>query len=142
MSSKKAVFQKVHNPAMAQPVLTVTAAPHPQKEPKFPCRKNAHKFKARSRPLMLHHGVVTSGRQHGLDGTFFVSNFCAGLFSRSLKQDAITLLFVSYSWPLKQHYIAVWKSREKLNQGKILAPWAMELLKSCLLWLMARFSDV
>lgn len=97
----QAVFQKVHNPAMAQPILTVIAATHTRKEPTFPCRKNAHRFKERSKPLMLHHGVVTSGRQHGLDGSFFANNFSAGLFSRSLKQDAITLLFVSYSWPLK-----------------------------------------
>lgn len=88
------MFQKVHNPVVAQPILTETAAPHFQKEPTFPC--SAQKFRERSRPLMLH-PVVALGRQHGPNGSFFASNSSAGLFSRSLKQDATTLLFVSYS---------------------------------------------
>lgn len=50
---------------------------------------------------MLHHYVVASGKQHALDGSFFASNFFAGLLSRSLKQDAISSLFVHDPKPLK-----------------------------------------
>lgn len=43
---------------------------------------------------MLLHVAAVSGRQHALDGSIFASYLFAGPLSVSLKQDAVSSLFV------------------------------------------------
>lgn len=51
----------------------------------------------------FNHRIVASERQHNLESSFFASYFFDGLHSGSLKQDAVSSLFLSDPEPLKQH---------------------------------------
>lgn len=49
----------------------------------------------------FHRSIVASEKQHNLEGSFFASYFFDGLLSGSLKQNAVSSLFLSDPEPLK-----------------------------------------